>query len=177
MIVLLALLACAPEPASIVFDGGGSAVTVHDGYSIPVRHATVLDKDGKAFDPQPHVRWDVDNTDVVTLDDETLTPRNDGVAKVEASVGEVRASYTLTVELNGKASAETRLSPPHESCPVTNFGSGVYVFGCDAKRFPGALAEYLGTHRLVVTSVSPLVENGGRYTTANSYLVITRPNE
>ncbi len=96
MFALLALIACSPEPASIKFDGEAT-VTVHTMDAVDVSKATVLDKDGKALEPQPAVSWSVTPDTVAKLDGAKVTPVAAGEASVEAKVGEVKASYKLVV--------------------------------------------------------------------------------
>lgn len=96
MLALLALIACSPEPASIKFDGEAT-VTVHTMDAVAVNKATVLDKDGKALEPQPAVSWSVTPDTVAKLDGAKVTPVAAGEATVEAKVGEIKASYKLVV--------------------------------------------------------------------------------
>lgn len=103
MIVLLAslLTGCAPEPASIKFDGEATT-TVHTMDAVAVNKATVLDKDGKALDPQPALTWKVSPDAVAKLDGTKVTPVANGEASVEAKVGEIKASYKFVVALPDK---------------------------------------------------------------------------
>ncbi len=174
---MLFLSGCAPMPTKIVFDGGDVDTSVHTTSPVPVRHATALDADGKRLDPQPAMSWSVDRPDVITLEGGTLIPVHDGVARIEARVGELRASYTLTVELDSRESAGARPPYSNSNCPTSTFGNGVYVFGCGKDDFPYALSKFLETRHLGISAVSPLIERTGGYTIANSYLVVTRPNE
>ena len=68
MIVLLAslLTGCSPDPASIKIDGDAT-VNVHTLDALDVAKATVLDKDGKALDPQPKIDWTVTPAEVAKL--------------------------------------------------------------------------------------------------------------
>lgn len=165
MLFLFLFPGCAPEPASITFDGGNERVVVHARDGVPVKRAVVRDADGKALDPQPRVTWDVDRTDVVALADGKLVPVDDGIARVRARVAHISASYTFVVELDdGPAKAG---SVSFSGCSVTNYGNGVLTFSCDDGEFPRGLAAYLAEHGTpTVTAMSPLRDN--------SYLVVTR---
>jgi hypothetical protein len=102
MVALLALLTgCAPEPASIKFDGE-PVVTVHNTDAMPVNKATVLDADGKALDPQPALTWAVNPPAVAKLDGAKVTPVANGEATVEAKVGEIKNQYKFVVALPDK---------------------------------------------------------------------------
>lgn len=96
MFALLALVACSPEPASIKFDGEPT-VTVHTMDAVAVNKATVMDKDGKALEPQPQIAWSVTPDTVAKLDGAKVTPVAAGEATVEAKVGEIKASYKFVV--------------------------------------------------------------------------------
>lgn len=96
MFALLALIACSPEPASIKFDGEPT-VTVHTMDAVAVNKATVMDKDGKALEPQPQIAWSVTPDTVAKLDGAKVTPVAAGEASVEAKVGEIKASYKFVV--------------------------------------------------------------------------------
>ena len=98
MIVLLATLftACSPEPATIKFDGEPT-VTVNTMDAVDVSKATVLDKDGKALEPQPALAWSVTPATVAKLDGAKVTPVAAGEATVEAKVGEIKANYKFVV--------------------------------------------------------------------------------
>lgn len=173
------LPACAPEPASIVFDGGQEEVVVYSRNGIPVKRAIVRDLDGKPLNPQPYVAWNVDHADVVTLRDETLFPAGDGVATVEARVGQVSARYTVTVDLGNETGAEVERGIPYSGCPVTDYGHGVLTFQCGDREFPRGLATYLAAHGSPeVTAVSPLVRVASNDVTeralVTTYLVTVR---
>ena len=101
MFFTLALLACTPEPASIKFEGADS-ITVNTLDAVDVSKATVLDKDGKALDPQPAITWSVTPATVAKLDGAKVTPVASGEAKVEAKVGEVKGAYKFVVALPDK---------------------------------------------------------------------------
>ncbi len=101
MFIVLALLACTPEPASIKFEGADS-ITVNTLDAVDVSKATVLDKDGNALDPQPTVTWSVTPDTVAKLDGAKVTPVGAGEAKVEAKVGEVKGAYKFVVALPDK---------------------------------------------------------------------------
>ena len=103
MIVLLAslLTGCSPEPASIKIDGDAT-VNVHDLTALDVAKATVLDKDGKALDPQPKLDWTVTPAEVAKLDGTKVTLLAAGDATVEAKVGEIKGSYKIHVGLPDK---------------------------------------------------------------------------
>ena len=100
-IVASLLIGCSPEPASIKFDGDAT-VTVHTMDASPVNKATVLDKDGKALDPQPQINWSVNPASVAKLDGAKVVPVANGEATVEAKVGEVKGSYKFVVALPDK---------------------------------------------------------------------------
>ena len=101
MLIVLGLLACTPEPASIKFEGADS-ITVNTLDVVAVSKATVLDKDGKALDPQPTLTWSVSPDSVAKLDGAKVTPVASGEAKVEAKVGEVKGAYKFVVALPDK---------------------------------------------------------------------------
>lgn len=103
MLTLIAslLLGCAPAPASIKFDGEAT-VTVNTLDATPVNKATVLDKDGKAIDPQPAVTWSVTPDTVAKLDGAKVVPVASGEATVEAKVGELKSAYKFVVALPDK---------------------------------------------------------------------------
>ncbi len=101
MVALLAFLACSPVPASIKFDGEATT-TVHNMDVVAVNKATVMDKDGKAIDPQPALSWAVTPATVATLAGAKVTPVANGEASVEAKVGEIKASYKFVVALPDK---------------------------------------------------------------------------
>lgn len=103
MIALVAamLIGCAPQPASIKFDGEPT-VTVHTLDAVAVNKATVLDKDGKAIEPQPALTWKVSPDTVAKLETTNVTPVGNGEATVEASVGTVKGSYKFVVALPDK---------------------------------------------------------------------------
>lgn len=103
MIAFLAtlLVGCAPEPASIKFDGD-AVVTVHTMDAVPANKATVMDKDGKALETQPTINWAVNPATVAKLDGNKVTPVANGEASVEATVGTVKGSYKFVVALPDK---------------------------------------------------------------------------
>lgn len=102
MTALLFLLAgCAPQPASIKFDGKPEVV-VHTKDAVAVQKATVLDKDGKAIDPQPTLTWKVDPATVAKYDANKVTPVGNGEATVEASTGTVKGTYKFKVAFPDK---------------------------------------------------------------------------
>jgi len=180
-LVSLLSAGCAPTPASIAFDGGDAQIVIHAMDNVPLRRAIVLDADGKILDPQPSptmMSWTVTPASVATLDTHMVKPVGNGQATVEAKIGDAHGKYVLTVDLDDGEPTNTK--PPSTSytnCPAADYGNGVYVFGCDKGNFPSALTDFLKTHAVVVSAVSPLVEYmGGGRTEANSYLVVTRPN-
>lgn len=102
MVALLALLVgCAPEPASIKFDGA-PVVTVHALDAVQVNKATVMDKDGKALETQPVLTWSVTPPAVAKLEGTKVTPVANGDATVQAMVGEVKGTYKFQVALPDK---------------------------------------------------------------------------
>lgn len=186
LITYILFLGCAPAPASITFDND-QADSAHDKYGVPVRRAIVRDAEGRSIEPQPYLTWSVDNTEVVRLANETLIPISNGVANVEARVGELSSSYPFTVELDGdrtpKVERTSNATGPatYDACAVISQGKGVLTFVCDDKTFPRGLAAYIAEHdTLTVTAVSPLVrvaENDIRERAlVTTYLVVTRPN-
>lgn len=182
MLFLFLFPGCAPEPASITFDGGNEGVVVHARDGVPVKRAVVHDRDGKALDPQPYLTWSVDRPDVVALNGGTLVPVGDGVAHVEASIpGYLSASYAFEVELADTRMPEaTRATTPYSVCPVTNYGNGVLTFTCNDRDFPRGLAAYLAEHGTpTVTAVSPLVRVTSNdipeRALVTTYLVVTEP--
>jgi hypothetical protein len=102
MLTLFSLLVgCSPEPASIKFNGEPT-MTVHTLDAVDVEKATVMDKDGKALDPQPTVSWTVNPPTVAKLDGAKVVPVGNGDASVTAQVGEVKNQYKFVVALPDK---------------------------------------------------------------------------
>ncbi len=99
--ILIALVGCSPEPASIKFDGE-QTVTVHTLDAAAMNKATVLDKEGKALDPQPKLACSVNPASVAKLDGEKVAPVANGEATVECKVGEVKGAYKFVVALPDK---------------------------------------------------------------------------
>ena len=95
------LIGCSPAPDSIKFDGEAT-VTVHTTDAVAVNKATVLDKDGKALDPQPAVTWAISPDSVAKLDATKVVPVANGEATVEAKVGEIKGAYKFVVALPDK---------------------------------------------------------------------------
>ena len=102
-LVAALLIGCSPEPASIKF-AGEATQTVHAMDAVPVNKATVLDKDGKALDPQPALEWKATPPTVATVDKAKgmVTPKANGEATIEASVGAVKGNYKFVVALPDK---------------------------------------------------------------------------
>lgn len=102
-LVAALLIGCSPEPASIKF-AGEPTQTVHTMDAVPVNKATVLDKDGKALDPQPALTWKATPDTVAGIDPAKgmVTPKANGEATVEASVGAVKGNYKFVVALPDK---------------------------------------------------------------------------
>lgn len=102
-LVAALLIGCSPEPASIKF-AGEPTVTVHTMDAVPVNKATVLDKEGKALEPQPALTWKATPDTVAGLDAAKgqLTPKANGEATVEATVGTVKGTYKFVVALPDK---------------------------------------------------------------------------
>lgn len=126
MIALVAslLVGCAPEPASIKFTGEPT-VTVHTMDAVAVNKATVLDKEGKAIDPQPKLTWKVTPDTVAKLDEAKgmVTPVGNGEATVEASVGTVKGSYKFVVALPDKVEIAGYSGPIGVGASVTLTGT------------------------------------------------------
>lgn len=122
--VLTLLVGCAPEPASIKFTGEPT-VSVHTMDSVPVNKATVLDKEGKAIDPQPKLTWKVTPDTVAKLDEAkgVVTPAGNGEASVEASVGTVKGSYKFVVALPDKVEIAGYTGPVGVGASVTLTGT------------------------------------------------------
>ncbi|MBM4365080.1 MAG: Ig-like domain-containing protein [Deltaproteobacteria bacterium] len=99
--ILITLAGCSPEPASIKFDGE-QTVTVNTLDAAAMNKATVLDKEGKALDPQPKLACSVNPASVAKLDGEKVAPVANGEATVECKVGEVKGSYKFVVALPDK---------------------------------------------------------------------------
>ena len=100
-IITLVLTACAPAPHSIKFDGE-QTVTVHTLDAVAQAKATVLDKEGKAINPQPKLACSVNPASVAKLDGEKVAPVANGEASVECKVGEVKGAYKFVVALPDK---------------------------------------------------------------------------
>lgn len=97
---VLALAACAPQPAAIAIDGQ-DAVTVHKLDAIPLPKADVLDSAGAAINPAPAIKWSVDPADIAKVDEagKTVVPLKDGEATVTATLGEIKKSFKVVVSL------------------------------------------------------------------------------
>lgn len=181
VIALICLCACAPQPATITFDGGSAPVVVHTRDGFPVKRAVVRDEEGTALDPQPYVTWSVDRPDVISLKDGTIFPLSDGTARIEASLyGYLAVDYNVVVDLTDAQLTEAA-SEPYGGCPVTNYGNGVLTFACDDRDFPRGLAAYLAEHGTpAVTAVSPLVRvahnDVKERALVTTYLVVTQPH-
>lgn len=117
-LLALFLIGCAPEPASIKFDGKPEVV-VHTKDAVAVQKATVLDKDGKALDPQPTVSWKVDPGTVAKLDGTKVTPVGNGEASVEAAVGTVKGAYKFKVAFPDKVEIAGYSAPVGVGATVT----------------------------------------------------------
>ncbi len=102
-LVAALLIGCSPEPASIKF-AGEPTQTVHTMDAVPVNKATVLDKDGKALDPQPALEWKATPDAVAGVDKAKgmVTPKANGEATIEAMVGTVKGNYKFVVALPDK---------------------------------------------------------------------------
>lgn len=102
-LVAALLIGCAPEPASIKF-AGEPVTTVHTMDAVPVNKATVLDKEGKALPEQPKLTWKATPDTVAGLDAAKgmLTPKGNGEATVEATVGTVKGTYKFVVAMPDK---------------------------------------------------------------------------
>lgn len=85
-----------PAPAAIVLGGGVDAV--FSVAPVPLRAATVTDRDGASLDPQPVVSWTIEPSSVARLEGERLIPLANGTATVTAVSSGVRASYSLVVD-------------------------------------------------------------------------------
>lgn len=96
--VVSMLVACAPAPASIKIDGE-PMVKVHTMDAAAVSHASVLDANGAAIEPQPAVVWTVTPDTVAKLEGDKLVPVANGEATVAAAVGELKAEYKFVVAL------------------------------------------------------------------------------
>lgn len=102
-LVAALLIGCSPEPASIKF-AGEPTQTVHTMDAVPVNKATVLDKNGKALEPQPTLTWKATPPTVAAIDDKKgmVTPKANGEATIEATVGAVKSNYKFVVALPDK---------------------------------------------------------------------------
>lgn len=92
------LIGCAPQPASISFDGQ-QPVTVHKLDAVAPLKATVKDAEGKALETQPAISWSVNPAAVAKLDKDKIVPVGNGEATIEAKVGEVKGTYKFVVAL------------------------------------------------------------------------------
>jgi hypothetical protein len=102
-LVVALLIGCSPEPASIKF-AGEPTQTVHTMAAVPVNKATVLDKTGKAIEPQPKLDWKANPDTVASIDAAKgmVTPKANGEATIEASVGTVKGNYKFVVAMPDK---------------------------------------------------------------------------
>lgn len=96
--LVVTLFACAPTPASIKIDGEPTA-KVHALDAVAVNHASVLDANGAAIEPQPAITWTVTPDTVAKLEGDKVVPVANGEATISAAVGEVKAEYKLVVAL------------------------------------------------------------------------------
>jgi len=94
------LVGCAPQPASIVLDTT-AASTVYETAPVALPTAKVLDAGGAAIEPAPVVTWSTSDGALATVDGATgtVTPIAEGTVEIVATVGEVKASWPLTVVL------------------------------------------------------------------------------
>ena len=109
MFFVASLVGCGQVPAEVKF-AGDEKVTVYAKDAVPVLAATVNDKDGKALDKQPELKWSVSDDSVAKLDAGKLTPQKAGTAQVKACATDtVCKEYTFVVALPDKvASAAPR---------------------------------------------------------------------
>jgi Bacterial Ig-like domain (group 2) len=110
--ILFALVGCAPQPASIQFDGATpAAVYTMDNIALPV--AKVMDAQGKAIEPAPAVTWTVEQADLAKIEGTNLTPTAEGKVTVVATLGTVKQSFMVdvvvpdSVKISGAAEGDT----------------------------------------------------------------------
>ncbi|MEQ1568505.1 MAG: Ig-like domain-containing protein [Myxococcota bacterium] len=98
----VALVGCGQVPAAVQF-AGDEKVTVYGTDAVAVQAATVNDKDGKALDKQPELKWTVSDEAVAKLEGDKLTPLKSGNAMVKACATDtVCKEYTFVVALPEK---------------------------------------------------------------------------
>jgi hypothetical protein len=97
---VVALSACAPQPAAISIEGA-EAVTVHKLDAVPLPKADVLDSAGAAIAPAPAIKWTVEPADVAKIDEaaKQVVPLKDGEATITATLGEIKKSFKVVVSL------------------------------------------------------------------------------
>ena len=96
--VVSMLVACAPQPASIKIDGE-PMVKVHTLDAAALNHASVLDANGAALEPQPAITWTVTPDTVAKLEGDKVVPVANGEATLTAAIGDVKGEYKLVVAL------------------------------------------------------------------------------
>jgi uncharacterized protein YjdB len=94
----IALVACAPTPASIEITPSDVVVNVAE--DAPVLAARILDDQGREV-PEAKAVWSTSAADVVEVDPATgaLTAKASGTAEITATVGEVKGVVAVTVAL------------------------------------------------------------------------------
>jgi hypothetical protein len=102
---LSVVVACTPEPASIVFLGGvPSLVTTADPRPLP--EVEVRDRDGRRIEPQPKVEVSIAPVAVATVDRGKWVALGNGDATMVARVGEVRATAQIRVRVVDRVELE-----------------------------------------------------------------------
>src|SRR5262245_41192358 len=102
MFIVTTLFGCGQVPAAVKFTGDDKLV-VYTVDSMKVQAATVDDKDGKAMETQPELKWSVSDADVAKLEGDQLTPLKSGTTTVKACVmDKVCGQYTVQVALPDK---------------------------------------------------------------------------
>jgi hypothetical protein len=102
MFFVASLVGCGQVPADVKF-AGDEKVTVYTTDAVQVQGATVNDKDGKALDPQPELKWSVSDESVAKLEGDKLTPVKSGATQVKACATDtVCKEYSFVVALPEK---------------------------------------------------------------------------
>ena len=102
MFFVASLVGCGQVPANVKF-AGDEKMMVYTTDAVPVNAATVNDKDGKALEKQPELKWSVSDESVAKLDGGKLTPVKSGTTKVKACVTDTLCKdYSFQVALPDK---------------------------------------------------------------------------
>jgi hypothetical protein len=102
MFIAASLLGCGQVPAEVKF-AGDEKVVVYGKDAVAVQAVTVNDKDGKAMEKQPELKWSVADDSVAKLEGDKLVPQKSGSTAVKACVMDsLCKEYTFQVALPDK---------------------------------------------------------------------------